>query len=121
MTDQSYLDDLYFIDEHVFNCPFCNRRHVNYSIAQPFEFQWTNRKDYYVYFARCKSCKKTSMHLSERKFLVLPDPESANVPWPCRHKFCFLPDEEDDRKNLDSNFFYSVPTSYFVLGIIKVT
>lgn len=28
MDDKSHLDNKYFIDPTVYNCPFCNRRHA---------------------------------------------------------------------------------------------
>ena len=38
MTDQSSLDDRYFVDNRVYNCPFCNRNHVMYCVANKFYF-----------------------------------------------------------------------------------
>jgi hypothetical protein len=32
MPDLSDYDDKYFIDANVYNCPFCKRRHVSYSV-----------------------------------------------------------------------------------------
>jgi len=40
MEDFSYLDKKYFIDPYVYNCPFCNRRNVYYSITHTYEFNW---------------------------------------------------------------------------------
>jgi hypothetical protein len=42
MADQSHLDDKYFIDGSIYNCSYCNRRHVTYSIDAIRSFDWTN-------------------------------------------------------------------------------
>ena len=34
MTDKSYLDKKYFIDPYVYNCPYCNRKHIKYNISE---------------------------------------------------------------------------------------
>ena len=114
MTDQSHLDDLFFVNEHVFNCPFCNRGNVSYSVSRPTEFQWSNAKNCYVYYAKCRSCKKTSMHLSYTSIPVRPSAGLGRVESPCLFRFN-LSDEDDHGRELDSYFFYSVPTSFFVL------
>ena len=44
MTDQSHLDRKYFIDPYVFNCPFCKRNNVSYSLAARIPFDWSNSK-----------------------------------------------------------------------------
>ena len=102
MPDQSHLDERYFVDEHVYNCPFCNRRHVSYSIDGSYAFDWTHDKKCHVYFVRCHSCRNVSMHLSYKKI----DCSNAysNDRW-----FISLDQPIDDY------FFYSVPTSFFVL------
>ena len=114
MTDQSHLDDLYFVNEHVFNCPFCNRGSVSYSVSWPSEFQWSNAKNCYVYYAKCRSCDKTSMHLSYTRIPVRSSPGLGKLESPCMFRFD-LSEEEDKDRELDSYFFYSVPTSFFVL------
>ncbi len=64
MPDQSELGARYFIDEFVYNCPFCNRGHVSYYIYGRILFDWTEDKECRVYFVRCDSCEHRSMHLS---------------------------------------------------------
>ena len=104
MSDQSYLDERYFVDGHVYNCPLCNRRHVSYSIYGYQYFDWTQNKKCYVYFVQCHSCGGKSMHLS---YLNI-DITGTSRPW----RFLFSIEEED---RIDDLFFYSVPTSFFVL------
>lgn len=41
-ADQSHLDLKYFIDPHIYNCPYCNRRHVSYSISHVSYFHWSH-------------------------------------------------------------------------------
>lgn len=99
MEDQSHLDQKYFIDPDIYNCPFCNRRHVSYENEGAIPFDWSNNKKCWVWFVECRSCKKKSMHLT---FKMLQD-TSWNSPR--------FPGNID----LDSKFFYSVPTSFFVI------
>lgn len=109
MSDQSHLDQRYFVDQYVYNCPFCNRRHVSYSIKDHTAFDWTDKKKCHAYFVRCQSCGKDSMHLTftEIPFNILPGPG-------IQYRFSF--DEGVDvGARLDRAFFYSVPTSFFVL------
>ena len=111
MPDQSHLDQKYFIDTTIYNCPFCNRRHVSYSIYGVTSFDWTELKRCYAYFVRCHSCKKDSMHLS---FDKIATPHLGQFDGGNRYRFS-LDDEVDAADYLDSAFFYSVPTSFFVL------
>ena len=64
MSDHSHLDAQYFVDEHVYNCPFCNRRHVAYHIYDYVSFDWTEKKKCTCVFVACESCGRKSMHLS---------------------------------------------------------
>ena len=109
MSDQSHLDERYFVDEHVYNCPFCNRRHVSYFIYGIESFDWAQNKEYYVYFVRCRSCGSRSMHLSYEELGTCWVDEI----YPNR-RFGFSNDE-DIPKLIDDFFFYSVPTSFFVM------
>ena len=106
MPDQSFLDNRYFVDESVYNCPFCNRRHVSYSIYRISVFDWTENKECFVYFICCHSCKKRSMHLS---YTEIP------VNYPSRRASSGVFNLYGIEGNLDDLFFYSVPTSLFVL------
>ena len=104
MPDQSLLDDRYFIDSHVYNCPFCNRRNVSYYILGKHNFNWTEDKVCYLYVAMCNSCNYRSMHLS---FHDIPT-ETINSDYGHIYRF-------QECNDLDSLFFYSVPTSFFSL------
>jgi hypothetical protein len=111
MADQSHLDQRYFVDEHIYNCPFCNRRHVSYSIVSYSRFDWTDSKECHVFFVRCRSCDKTSMHLTYENLATRTGPYGWGQP--C-YQFS-APEGVDDGEFLDRSFFYSVPTSFFVL------
>ena len=106
MPDQSHLDDHYFVDNSVYNCPFCNRRNVSYLIYQTGSFDWTEDKQCYVYFVLCSSCGGRSMHLSYRDLELYGQGS---------HYRFRLFDKEMSSESLDDQFFYSVPTSFFVL------
>ena len=105
MPNLSSLDNKYFIDQNVYNCPFCNRRHVSYSLFSPDDFYWTEEKKCYIYRAQCHSCRYVSMHLTFEEIEV--EQEFGG-----KSGYRFKIDEDVD---LDSKFFYSVPTSFFVL------
>ena len=104
MTDSSALDSKYFIDTHVYNCPFCKRNNVSYYLKGSFKFNWTKNKPCYIYIADCSSCHNQSMHLSFES-IELSNTQYANM-------FQFKLESETD---IDSKFFYSVPTSFFAL------
>jgi hypothetical protein len=105
MSDQSHLDTKYFIDRHVFNCPFCNRNNVSYYLDKSLEFDWSNSKKCYVYFAKCTSCSKKSMNLSFEEIGL-------------NHRFSSSFNFDDDvGDDIDAKFFYTVPTSFFTLDI----
>ncbi len=103
MEDQSHLDRKYFIDPDVYNCPFCNRRHVSYSIQSSYVFNWSNTKQCVVLFVKCHSCDKESMHLS---YDEIRDKHPINL----YRMNSFAPNID-----IDSHIFYSVPTSFFVI------
>lgn len=105
MSDQSALDNKYFIDKYVYNCPFCNRRNVSYVISDYGAFNWTNEKKCFFYLSYCKSCYNEALHLS---FTDLKIEEVSYASTESR----FIENNED----LDSFFFYSVPTSFFSLN-----
>jgi hypothetical protein len=99
MADESYLDQKYFIDADIYNCPFCNRRHVNYKLVDATVFHWTESKSCFGYVVECQSCKKRSFHLTcdeVRDYSAGSYKLKSGI-------------------DLDSSFFYSVPTSFFVL------
>lgn len=95
MEDKSHLDKKYFIDQDVYNCPYCNRRNLKYDFMRSYWFDWSNKKKCYVYFVRCSSCEKESMHLSFEEI----DNTGGFI----------------QNIDIDSKIFYSVPTSFFVI------
>lgn len=99
MSDQSYLDERYFVDEYVYNCPFCNRRHVSYSVRNKVSFNWRHDKPCYVYIVCCHSCKNESLHLCFGDLRL------------SEHNYGIF--DSDVGSSLDELFFYSVPTSFF--------
>lgn len=103
MEDKSYLDRKYFIYPYVYNCPFCNRNNVSYSITSREDFNWTTTKPCYLYIVKCSSCDHYSMHLS---FEEISDYGHGGRTWPISMKVGI---------DLDAKIFYSVPTSFFVL------
>lgn len=65
MADQSHLDQRYFVDAYVYNCPFCNRRNVSYTVEPNYaSFNWSEDKTCYIYLVICNSCSMKSMHLA---------------------------------------------------------
>jgi hypothetical protein len=105
MADESHLDLQYFIDNHKYNCPFCNRRHVAYHVFNDRrQFDWSEGKPCYVYFVRCDSCLAVSMHLT---FQDLDTYEAGDS---TIRRF-----KAKAAEDLDSKFFYSVPSSFFVM------
>ncbi len=113
MQDQSALDRKYFIDLDVYNCPFCKRGNVVYEGEGRASFDWSTTKGCCVYFIRCSSCKKRSMHLSYKNIV------DETKKWFGSARFQFKKDVD-----IDSELFYSVPTSFFVVdkripGIIR--
>jgi hypothetical protein len=99
MEDQSHLDSKYFITTDTYNCPFCNRRHVKYKNLGRVRFNWSNQKICDVWRIQCASCEKVSMHLSYQD-LQRKD-----------YQYAIFSEDVD----LDKAFFYSVPTSFFVV------
>jgi hypothetical protein len=106
MTDHSYLDSKYFIDRNIYNCPFCNRRHVTYALIDMVKFDWNENKKCYAYFAECFSCNNISMHLTFAELGF------QHVGGGKRNYYRFSVGETAE---LDNFFFFSVPTSFFVL------
>lgn len=96
--DQSHLDSRYFIDGSVYNCPFCNRRHVGFSIDGVASFEWSNRKPCFLFLAECDSCGKKSLHLSFDEIVTM------------RHGNYVL-----DAPDIDRAIFTSIPSSTFTI------
>ncbi len=99
MEDFSYLDKKYFIDHTVYNCHFCNRKNVPYSVEDRFSFDWTDKKKCYGFLVKCFFCKHVSMHLSFQDIVEYNQGHLRIMPG----------------LDIDSAIFYSVPTSFFVL------
>lgn len=106
MQDQSELDKKYFIDETVYNCPFCNRRNVEYFVKDFNDFNWSENKTCFIYLVKCSSCKKLSMHLSYES--ILNKSQQIYVHGEYGYRF-------SRGIGIDSYIFYSVPTSFFVV------
>lgn len=102
MSDQSHLDQKYFIDHTIYNCPFCNRRHVTYTVFDHQVFHWSKNKHCVVIFVACRSCEKKSMHLS------FTNPLQTNVHGQTKNEFA-------NGIDIDAMIFHSIPTSFFVL------
>ena len=106
MPDMSHLDQKYFIDEDVYNCPYCNRRNVQYEFMEANSFDWTIEKKCWVIFVRCSSCYNTSMHLS------FTDIFKRNA---YGHLIAFAIESDDHDIDIDDNIFHHVPSSSFIL------
>ena len=98
MSDDSHLDQRYFVDGSVWNCPFCNRRHVAYTVQKLYSFDWSTERKCWVWFVMCNSCANTSMHLTYENVRNPADSGSLSP-----------------TLDLDAAFFYSVPTSFFTI------
>jgi len=96
--DQSHLDEKYFVDSNVYNCPFCNRNNVNYNIESNHTFDWSVNKKCNLYIVKCISCGRKSIHLSHKDIHTI---ENAII------KF--------NVEDIDNHIFYSVPTSFFTI------
>lgn len=107
MEDYSYLDKKYFVDETVYNCPFCNRKNVPYKITAYNVFNWSEKKQCMVYFVECSFCNNKSMHLS---YFYLLQKVHTQYGDRVREPYTF-----EKSTDIDSKIFYSVPTSFFVL------
>lgn len=105
--DLSHLDKKYFIDAHIYNCPFCKRNHVSYEMIDRFTFHWGENKICYGYLVQCNSegCEKVSIHLSFKEL---------------RHSYVEYNRTKYNNRfadgiEIDSELFFSQPTSYFIL------
>ncbi|MGH8527629.1 MAG: hypothetical protein ACREXY_26475, partial [Gammaproteobacteria bacterium] len=98
MPDLSHLDDKYFVDPTKYNCPYCNRRHVSFSNTAWHGFNWSETKPCYVYFVKCDSCEKESMHLSF-DFLLTQNYSTSRF----------------KQGSIDDQIFFSAPSSFHVI------
>ena len=120
MSDQSELDRKYFIDEVKYNCPFCNRRSIVYSVLSREEIDWSNDRKVWVYRVQCAGCTNVSIHLSDYEFEDSLD--FARRPFVT---FKFAPNnnqgndvENYNTQDLDKYFFYHQPTSFFTINFL---
>lgn len=111
MSDQSELDNKYFIDGDTYNCPFCNRHSVVYTIKDIFSFDWSNNKTTYGYIVRCNGCNGLSLHLS---FCPL-DGSKFTYSFEFTNSANKSVSHKPDKEKLDNYFFYHHPTSFFTL------
>lgn len=107
--DQSHLDRKYFIDTRKYNCPFCNRRSITYSVTASFSFDWSQEKKAYGFLVQCGGdhCEKTSLHLSEHNINLYGD-KFGYFYLDGNHVGC-------SEVELDELFFYHQPTTFFTL------
>ncbi|MGR3309415.1 MAG: hypothetical protein ACUZ77_01450 [Candidatus Brocadiales bacterium] len=110
MQDQSHLDKQYFIDIFKYNCPYCNRNHVSYTVTNWFGFDWATDKRCYGYRVRCASCGNVSLHLSWLEISTWAPPTGRTFDITLPHK-----DDEKEYKLFDELFFYHQPTSFFTI------
>ena len=106
MEDKSYLDRKYFINREFYNCPYCNRNNLPYTLIKKIKFDWKSYEECFVYFVECSYCKRVSMHLSYED-IAKP---VVNQPGGSALYYNF-----HDVDDIDSKIFYSVPTSFFVI------
>lgn len=126
--DRSYKDKKYFIDGSTYNCPFCNRKNVCYTIDEYAcgDFDSSNDKKSYYYLVRCSDCDKTSFHLSNydlkingKGFAFPPKQVAEEVI--SSQSFQTRPTIKDIIKNgqiikeLDELFFHHIPTANFTI------
>lgn len=104
--DLSHLDKKYFIDPNVYNCPFCKRNNVKYSMTGNFWFDWSDSKECSGYLITCSSCNKTSLHLS------FQDLRGNKYTSRISNSGNYFSVSTGD---IDSKIFYSRPSSYFTL------
>lgn len=107
-SDASELDLKYFIDEHVYNCPFCKRRNVQYYVVShssdsiSSSFDWRYEVKCFVYFVECMSCNHVSMHLTKEKLDCRSSDSSYNNFVDCDYSTFDLGENVD----LDDRFFF---------------
>ena len=111
MTEQSNLDKKYFIDKVAYNCPFCNRRNLQYRLIDRISFDWSEDKKCFLHFVVCTSCRKRSMHLSYED--IAGERKASYSGEYYLEAGLYFHDEIEHE--IDSKIFYSVPTSFFVL------
>ena len=125
--DFSEKDRKYFIDHAVYNCPFCNRRNVKYTIAHTFNFYWTRTKKCYAYVVQCSDCRLESLHLSYYNLATAgsdysgythgfysPAHEIVEVDGQGK-KAVPLTNKDDSPMEIDDAIFHKQPTAFFTI------
>jgi hypothetical protein len=110
--DLSHLDKKYFLDARRYNCPFCNRGSVAYSVSGSTKFNWSAERTAFLYLVKCeeKECQGVSMHLSYFDFPHRDYTDRfSNRPKNLAENADFKEEE------LDQYFFFDQPTSFFTL------
>ncbi len=97
----SHLDKKYFIDPHVYNCPFCKRGNVSYTLIDDRSFDWSHESKCYTYFVKCESCDKISVHFAHSQ-IIKTDVMNRSM-----NRFQDI--------DIDMAVFYSQPSSFFTL------
>ena len=62
--DHSEKDNLYFIDQDIYNCPFCQRRNVKYSVTDTTWYHTGTENIMHVYQVKCSDCDGNSLHFT---------------------------------------------------------
>ena len=113
MSDMSHLDKRYFVDKDVYNCPFCNRNNVPYSVEDSQKFDWSKGRTAYCYIVQCSSCMHKSIHFSNYKMF------QSNSTYPLGFGYKrtesppqYIPINDQD---IDEQFFYHQPTTFFTI------
>lgn len=104
--DDSRLDTKYFIDDTVYNCPYCNRNNIVYKINEKFEYDFSNSKRVTVFLATCSWCDKVSMHTTEDLDIFY----QGDVRGFYKINTGLLSDFD-----IDSHIFHSQPSSFFTV------
>jgi hypothetical protein len=129
--DQSHKDMKYFINNKVYNCPFCNRRNVSYVVTDNGCFDSSNSKIVYFYIVTCGDydCRKRSIHLSKYKIALYNEHQGYSFYFPPDRKRPVIERKENQGKKyedildmnntpiieLDELFYFSEPSSFFTI------
>lgn len=106
--DLSHLDKKYFVDSETYNCPFCKRNNVPYDLVSTSVFDWNDSKQCYVYFIKCQSCRKTSLHWSWEEIRAVITKYASGT-------YSYHDYFDYEIEDLDVKFFFHQPTSFFTL------
>lgn len=68
--DQSAKDNMYFIDEYVYNCPFCRRRNIRYTVERAMTYTQLDDTEMHVYQVECTECRNLSLHFSQHDLQI---------------------------------------------------